>query len=408
MEITHEAVVPIPSSPSKYQHSCASGLLRGETKDAPDYIKNTFAAEFYAWPDNLLKREKIEQRYEKRVRLITGAVANHLKLGREGKGDPELVKEKVSQADEPELYRFIKSLLYKGLNGSYQKHARLSSIILENKFNCFTASFLVWDAMRRMGKEMQGVQTNNHFFLVGKYYAFDVVSNNYVFSKHKIPIMYKKHEIISNMADKISGAAYIQYASMLRNSGTPEENKKVASLSSDGLQNAPEMSISMGQALIARVLAESGKTDEARVVCKEALHKDPTNAFALDVFYNTCEERGHFEEFIGRVDIFTRDVEKQWCIILKKGLAQTRLGKVEEALETCREVLRIDPRNPHARFWIAFITSDRRPRAAVRIADTIQKMEDKEGKYTGVRQDAAELKKLILERLKDERKAHMY
>ncbi len=375
-------------------------MLRGENA-LPDYIRKAFDAEFYAWPEKISKSQEIEQGYEKRVRLIMGAVAEHLKLGREEKHDPEKVKEKVSKADEPELYRLIKDILYRGLKGSYQESASLSSIMLENKFNCFTASLIVWDAMRRMGKEMQGVQTNNHFFLVGKYYAFDAVSDNYVFSKHKIPMMYKKHEIISNMAERMSGAVCIQYALMLRGDSGRQESQKVVSLSKAGLQNASEMDISKGQALLADALAESGQTDEARSVCQDALRRNPTNAFALDVFYNTCKDRSHLEEFIGRADIFTREAEKRWHIILKKGTAQAQLGKTREALETCREVLRIDPRNPYALLLIAFVTSRKRPRVAIRMADMVQKEEYKEDMYKKVKQDAAELKEIILKRLKD-------
>ena len=63
--------------------------------------------------------------------------------------------------------------------------------------------------------------------------------------------------------------------------------------------------------------------------------------------------------------------------------------------------MRIDPRNPYALLLIAFVTSRRRPRVAIRMADMVQNAEYKEDMYKKVKQDAAELKEIILKRLKD-------
>ena len=328
-------------------------MLRKEA--LPTYIRTAFAAEFYAWPD---KRDgEIVQEYEKRVKLMMGAVANHLRLNKEERKDPHKVKDTLATADEPDLYGFLKSVLYDGFKGSYARDTKLSSLILENKFNCFTASFLVWDAMRRMGKEMQGVLTNSHFFLTGENYAFDVVSDYYAFPKYDIPIVYKKHEIISNMAEEMGGAVCIQYALLLRGSGMPE-SQKVVSLSKAGMLNAPEMYASKGHLLIALVLAENGNTDEAREICREMLHRDRTRANALNIFYVTCRDRNHYREYIERVDRFTEEGGNDKRILIRKGIAQARLGDRKNALETCRKVLMSHPKDPYVLLWAAAIISE--------------------------------------------------
>ncbi len=194
-------------------------MLRQEDDPNPDYIKKIFATEFYARPDNYSRKKEIMQRYEKYVSLINGSVLNHLKVKKADRDNQKKLGEVVSGADEYDMFRFVNSFLYNDIKLKYNESAMLSSLT-ENQFNCFTASVLVWDAMRRIGKETQGVLTQNsnfltHIFLAGDSIALDVTTNQ-VFSKHKIPRMYKGNKIeIIDVEKNIIGMAYCQAASLL-------------------------------------------------------------------------------------------------------------------------------------------------------------------------------------------------
>ncbi len=378
MEITHEATELPHDGHSKYRQGCVSGLLRLETKEPPDYIEKILTAECYTWPNYYPRKSEIEERYEKSVSLITGALATHLGLSKEERNEPQKLKEAVAQENELSLYQFIKSLLYDAMKISYKADSTISSSMLENRFNCFTASILVWDAMKRMGKEMQGVLTGDHFFLIGDDYAFDVVSPaSYVYSKRMVPIMYKNdnYELINDMANGISGIAYYAYAARLVNAfDTKPDHRKIIMLSKASFADMPEPSKWRAKLALTALLIRKHRMGYAKRVLEDILDKDPKNEAATLPLIRLLVNEKNFKEAIDGADRFARAGGNSYRVLETKAMAQFESGNRKDAYTTCKEIMRRGE-SPYALSLMAYIIQEKRPKKAIRILDRIAKME---------------------------------
>jgi len=157
-------------------------------------IKAIMEAEFRALGTRQHERERIKGRYLGWVLEITGKVSEHLGFGRTVGTRRKALAEAVNGLDEKVLFGIVsgasdvnmestrgsmlRSLIRKALAGE-DSTALLAGAVKENDFRCYPSTVLVADALTRLGKPVRIIYTEDHVFLAGERYVFDVSVSGY-------------------------------------------------------------------------------------------------------------------------------------------------------------------------------------------------------------------------------------
>ncbi|HSV27761.1 MAG TPA: tetratricopeptide repeat protein, partial [Sedimentisphaerales bacterium] len=100
------------------------------------------------------------------------------------------------------------------------------------------------------------------------------------------------------------------------------------------------------------ILGELGRFEEGMAACRRAIELNPRLAMA---YFNMAGIYVHQEDFEAAAQLYRKaiDIEEDFSAWNNLGNSLLRLGRLEEAIESYIESIRLNPRRPDARFNMA-------------------------------------------------------
>lgn len=141
-------------------------------------IAAIFNVEFQALQTPPEHQETIRKVYELYVSGLMNSVSVWLGFGDASRADRQKLAEAVNKVDERELFAFLSDVFHRDFRASFKDNNLLTISMQDNRFNCYSSTVLLADALTRLGKPINIIIPPTHVLLCGEGFALETTSEN--------------------------------------------------------------------------------------------------------------------------------------------------------------------------------------------------------------------------------------
>ena len=270
-------------------------------------------------------QRRICERYDNYVQSIVECVKSEWPEG-------------ISKVPERELFTFLADVFHSNFKASYSGEKLLSTSVLSNEFNCYSASVLMSDVLARLGKRVSVAITPGHVLLKGDKCVFETTREpgDAVFLNRYLDFRYPFHH--EGGMDFLLAVAYGWCATTLIDMSRYEEALELAARSIALNPDDADFWCNHGIALDGL-----GRRDEAFSSLDRALSLNPKLVEAWNNKGIILDSIGRHEEAMACYDWALKLKPKDADAWNNKGGSLEELGRHEESLACYNKALKLDP-----------------------------------------------------------------
>ncbi len=233
------------------------------------------------------RRQAARQAYESHVAKLINALPGYMGMS-QGFGG-EALRAAVSGTEENRLFPSISKAFRTELEVSFTENSAVATAVEDRRFNCYSSTVFLADALARLGKSVEVVTAPGHIFLTGAQYTFETTafSTPLVFNVHALNAKYPFYQRTG--VEMLVSSAWNNKGTELEKKGWPEQAIMAYESALELNPNDAEVLYNLGI-----TLTKLGRFDEAIIVSERFLEISPKESVVLNNYAALLRRQGRF------------------------------------------------------------------------------------------------------------------